>query len=84
VLFLAEFYLPEDSVLTEVARRMAAAAAEAAASGEGVSLVDLIFVAVDETCFALFMASSPDKVAEAGLLAGLIFDRVVTAEAARL
>jgi hypothetical protein len=84
VLFLAEFYLPEDSVLTEVAQRMVAGAAETAASGAGVSLVDLIFVAADETCFALFTASSPVEVAEAGSLAGLTFDRVVTAEAARL
>jgi hypothetical protein len=84
VLYLAEFYLPEDSVLTEVARAMVAGAAEAAAAGEAVSLIDLIFVAADETCFALFAASSPDTVAAAGSLAGLTFDRVVTAEAARL
>jgi len=84
VLYLAEFYLPEDSVLSEVARRIVAGAAEAAASGADVSLADLIFVAADETCFALFTASAPDKVAAAGSLAGLVFDRVVTAEAARL
>lgn len=84
VLYLAEFYLPEDSVLTNVASQMVAGAAEAAASGEGVRLVDLIFVAADETCFALFTALTPAKVAEAGSLAGLTFDRVVAAEIARL
>lgn len=84
VLYLAEFYLPEDSVLSEVARRMVAGAAEADAAGDGVSVVDLIFVAADETCFALYTAPSPAKVAEAGSMAGLIFDRVVIAETARL
>jgi hypothetical protein len=90
VLYLAEFYLPEDSVLSDVARRIAAGAAEtaetteAAKSGEVVCLVDLIFVAADETCFALFTAGSPATVAEAGRRAELTFDRVVTAEAVRL
>jgi hypothetical protein len=76
VLYLAEFYLPEDASLPGVVRKARAGACRAEAE---VRFVRAIFVPRDESCFALYLAASADEVTAAGALAGLAFDRVLEA-----
>ena len=80
MLYLAEFYLPAGASLTGVARRARAGAAQAAArTGAQVRFIQAVFVPHDESCFALYQASSAEEVTAAGALAGLEYDRVVEA-----
>jgi hypothetical protein len=79
VVYLAEFYLPGEASLTELADRARAGAEQAARDGHDVGLVQVIFVPQDENCFAVYRAGSAADVALAGGLAGLDFDRVVSA-----
>jgi hypothetical protein len=82
VLFLAEFYLPGEASLAELAERVTAGAEQAHSDGREVRLIQVIFVPQDESCFAVYGAGSAADVALAGGLAGLDFDRVVPALAA--
>ena len=75
--YLAEFYLPGDADLAEVARRARLAGPPGA--GLDASLIRLIFVLEDENCFAVYEAASAGDVLAAGRRAGLVFDRVVAA-----
>jgi hypothetical protein len=79
VLYLAEFYLPGSVRPADVADLARAGAAQAAQAGADVSLVQVIVVPQDESCFAIYRAGSADAVTVAGTLAGLVFDRVVAA-----
>ena len=79
MLYLAEFYLPEHTALAAVARRARAGAARAAGSGADIRFVQAIFIPTDESCFAVYSAGSDQDVTAAGNLAGLVFDRIVTA-----
>lgn len=79
--YLVELYLPRsraDGVAKDAARARAAAD-ELALEGKLVRYVRTIFVPEDEICFHVYEASSMDVVQEAGLRAGLAFDRVVEA-----
>jgi hypothetical protein len=76
VLFLAEFYLPGDTNLAEVADKARAGAEQAARTGATVSFVEAIFVAQDENCFAMYCARSAQEVTAAAAAAGLVLDRV--------
>lgn len=80
MLYLAEFYLPAGSALAGVASRARAGGDQAARGGAQVRFVRAIFVPQDESCFALYQAGSAQDVTAAGHLAGLVFDRIVTAE----
>jgi Protein of unknown function (DUF4242) len=82
MLYLAEFYLPAGASLTGVARQARAGAAQAARTGAQVRFIQAVFVPHDESCFALYQASSAEEVTAAGALAGLEYDRVVEALAA--
>ncbi len=73
MLYLAEFYLPHPDA-ADLARRAGAAAAR-----DGIRFVEAILVPGDESCFALFDASSSDQVYAAGTRAGIPIDRVVEA-----
>lgn len=79
MLYLAEFYLPQDVDLADVASRARAAADLAAGAGAAVCFVQAIFVPQDESCFALYRADSELQVTAVGWQAGLTFDRVVPA-----
>jgi hypothetical protein len=79
VLYLAEFYLPGDASLADMAVRARAAARAAARAGADVRFVRAIFVPRDENCFALYQAGSLQAVTMAGAMAGLAFDRVAEA-----
>lgn len=79
MLYLAEFYLPADISLAGVARAARAGAAQAARTGAQVRFIRAVFVPQDESCFALYQASSAEEVTAAGALAGLEYDRVVKA-----
>ncbi len=76
--YLAEFYLPGDVDLADLARQ-ARAAAEALTGGSAVQFRCAIHVRKDESCFALYDADSEESVATAGTLAGLTFDRIAEA-----
>jgi hypothetical protein len=75
--YLAEFYLPgSDSDLAGLARR-ARAGARGASGGDGaVRFLSAIYLADDESCFAIYEAPSRDLVQAAGMLAGLDFDHI--------
>jgi hypothetical protein len=81
VRYLAEFYLPGDRVdLAELTRQARAAAKRSCCAGRpAVRLLCAIHVPQDESCFAVYDASSAEAVAAAGALAGIVFDRIVTA-----
>lgn len=79
VIYLAEFYLPGSATLAHTVSRARAGAEEAARAGAQVRFVQAIFVPQDESCFALYLAFSEQQVVTAGRLAGLVFDRVVSA-----
>jgi Nickel responsive protein SCO4226-like len=83
VLFLAEFYLPSGTSLAEVTGRAQAGAERAARPGATVRFVEAIFVAQDETCFAVYQADSAEQVSDAAAMAGLELDRVVPAVRAK-
>jgi hypothetical protein len=73
VLYLAELYLPDPDA-ADLLRR-----ASVAAELPGVRFVEAILVPSDESCFALFDASSSEQVYAAGRRAAIHFDRVVEA-----
>jgi hypothetical protein len=79
--YLAEFYLPGDRVdLAERVRQARAAAERSCCAGSpAVRLLCVIHVPQDESCFAGYDAASAEAVAAAGALAGIVFDRIVTA-----
>jgi hypothetical protein len=79
MLYLAEFYLPRGASLADVVHRARAGAREASRSGADIRLIQVIFVPRDESCFALYMASSAEETQTAGAFAGLAFDRVAEA-----
>jgi hypothetical protein len=79
VLYVAEFYLPRDADVTDVASRARTGASLLSGSGVEVRFVQAIFVPQDESCFALYWADSDLEVTAAGQEAGLTFDRVVSA-----
>ena len=79
MLYLAEFYLAEDTGLEGIALRAREGATGAASAGADIRFVQAIFVPQDESCFAIFRARSAHEVAAAGRLAGLVFDRIVPA-----
>jgi hypothetical protein len=73
--YLAEFYLPNGgSGLAELARRAEAGARRV--RGGDVQVLSAIYLVDDESCLAIYEASSTDCVREAGTLAGLEFDHV--------
>jgi hypothetical protein len=84
--FLAELYLPSTGSggIAEAAARARAAAEELARDGNQLSLLRIIFVSGDETCFVAYEAAALETVVEAGRRAGLDFDRVVPAVEANL
>jgi hypothetical protein len=77
--YLAEFYLPGTVDLAGLASRARRAAEQVSGLGSAVRFRCAIHVGQDESCFAVFEADSPDTVAAAGALAGLVFDRIVEA-----
>ena len=79
--FLAELYLPATSPggTAEAVARARAAAEEVARDGDVLSLLRIIFVPGDETCFVAYEAATSEAVAEAGRRAGLDFERIVAA-----
>ncbi len=77
--YLAELYLPASTALAELAGQAMAGARQAALAGARVHFLQAIFVPQDESCFLVYLASSPAEVSAAGALAGLAFDRVVAA-----
>ena len=78
--YVAEFYLPGEADLADLAISARAGAEQAASSGAAVSFIEAIFVPADENCFALYQAASSADVADAGRRAGIVFDRVTAAE----
>lgn len=79
--YLVELYLPRSRQggVAKDAARARAAADELVREGKLVRYLRTIFVPQDEICFHVYEASSIDLVREAGLRAGLAFDRVVEA-----
>lgn len=77
--YLAELYLPASTSLAEVAGQARAGAELSARAGARIQFLQAIFVPQDESCFVIYLASSPGEVATAGALAGLTFDRIVPA-----
>ncbi|MGI9007649.1 MAG: hypothetical protein ACR2FU_15870 [Streptosporangiaceae bacterium] len=77
--YLAELYLPASTALAEVAGQARAGAEAAARTGARIRFLQAIFVPQDESCFVVYLASSPAEVSTAGSLAGLVFDRIVPA-----
>lgn len=80
--FLAEFYLPASAPLAGIAQQARQGAAAASVEGAQIRFVHAIFVAQDETCFALFEARTAAAVSAAAAAAGLQFDRITAATAA--
>jgi hypothetical protein len=75
--FLAEFYVPSTGADPgAVSRRAATAAGSLELEGSRVQFLRAVFVPSDEIGFALYRASTPDAVANAGERAGLRFDRI--------
>jgi hypothetical protein len=79
MLYLAEFYLPGEASLAELADRARAGAEQSTRDGCCVGFIQVIFVPQDENCFVVYCAGTSADVASAGGLAGLEFDRVVPA-----
>lgn len=82
--YLVELYVSRHD-LASVGRgvdRARQAAAELAREGTAVRYVRSIFVPDDETCLLLYEAESIAAVDAAARRAGLVFDRITTAEAA--
>lgn len=79
VLYLAEFYLPADTSLADLAARVRAGAQETARAGVDIHFVQAIFVPRDESCFALYQAGSAHAVVTAGIQSGLAYDSVAEA-----
>jgi Protein of unknown function (DUF4242) len=82
MLFLAEFYLPVNAPLADIAQQARQAAAAMSVKGAQIRFVQAIFIAQDETCFALFEAPTAAVVSAAAATAGLEFDRITAAMAA--
>ena len=80
--FLAEFYLPASTPLADIAQQAREGAAAVTADEAQIRFVQAIFVAPDETCFALFEAQTAAAVSAAAAAAGLVFDRMIAATAA--
>jgi Protein of unknown function (DUF4242) len=80
--FVAEFYLPAGTPLATIAQQAREGAAATSAESAQIRFVQVIFVAADETCFALFEARTAAAVFAAAAAAGLVFDRVSAATAA--
>lgn len=72
--YLLETYLPlaEESAVTAVAARVAAAARAVSAEGQDIRHLRTIYVPEDETCYHLFEAGSPESVRGVARRAGLL------------
>lgn len=78
--YLAEFYLPAGRVdLADLVRQARGAAEQASGAGPAVRLLYVVHAPPDEICFAVYDAASAAEVADAGTLAGIVFDRIVEA-----
>ncbi len=75
--YVAEFYVPNARPdLSDMAGRAHAAAVELVLEGTAVRFLRAIFLPEDESCFALYEASSLEAVADAGKRAEIPFDRI--------
>ncbi len=79
--YLAELYVPRTGSdgVEDAAARARTAADELRRAGTLVRFHRSIFVPVEETCFLLYEAESPESVRRAVGLAGIAFDRIVEA-----
>jgi hypothetical protein len=79
--YLVETYVPKALALdaAAAAEGVRAAARDLSVDGAGVRHVRTTILPEDETCFHVFVADSPDEVAEACRRAGLRSPRIVPA-----
>jgi hypothetical protein len=77
--FLVEAYMPVETDLDEVRRRVSEAAGAMADEGGAIRYVRSVFVPSDETCFHFVEGNSEHDVAELIRRASLAFTRIAEA-----